>query len=680
MKDLFKNKKHFRIYAKFIILIGIIFLSNTLHAQFSLRDQKKIDSLERVLNTPNLPDDEFLIVCEKLHVVYINIGESRKSLEYVWKGLRLAEKKMDYYQLAIFYFSAGGAYYQLAQHDSALYYFEKAIPMEEKAKKKGLTGDEDFEFLNMQIFQLLGSLHGELGNYELALDNCFKALKMVKEMDIPYIEAITLSNIANIHARMQLVHKEEEYLLKAQKIFREIDDPLQLADNYSKLSGIYTYAGDHKKALELAEEAYRILIAVPDMMAHYLIGTTKSLTHIWLKFPDYNKALKYALQSVEYAKEIETPKETASAYNLLATCYLFLKRYKEAEETAFLALKADSSDVNRNLISYQTIAESNLWLKNSEKALEYFRKVFKTQDDYSNQTYLASISEMDVKYETEKKENEITRQQNIIARHNLYRALMAGGLAIGAIILALLWYLLRMRKQHNQLLTEINATKDKFFNIISHDLKNPAIAQRDAIKQLEKNLNLWSEDELANFCRNLLKSADEEVELLHTLLSWAQIQTGRMSYEPITFDLSTQLRNDISLIKKMAEFKKITLINNTPKHAQVTGDKNMIVTVVRNLLTNAVKFTPVGGEISLTIETTPNGKVKVSVCDTGTGMPPEQISNLFNLDCLRSSKGTIGEQGNGLGLIVCKELLQKHNSTLFVKSEEGKGSRFWFEI
>ena len=292
-----------------------------------------------------------------------------------------------------------------------------------------------------------------------------------------------------------------------------------------------------------------------------------------------------------------------------------------------------------------------------------------------------TVSEMEVKYETEKKENEIARQQNIISRHNTQRAILIGCVAVSMVFLLLLWYMLRLRKRHNKLLTEMNATKDKFFSIISHDLRNPAIAQRDAIQQLVNHAGSLNPDELTTYCNNLLKSADEEVELLQTLLSWAQIQTGRMAFNPVTFDLSKHLSNDISLIRKMAEFKRITITEQLPKQAPITGDINMIITVVRNLLTNAVKFTPVGGEITLTIEpSSNNSKHFISVSDTGTGMTSEQIKNLFNIDRLQPQEGTIGEQGNGLGLIVCQELLKKHRSALHVESEEGKGSKFWFVI
>jgi len=254
------------------------------------------------------------------------------------------------------------------------------------------------------------------------------------------------------------------------------------------------------------------------------------------------------------------------------------------------------------------------------------------------------------------------------------------GLCVGVIIFSLLCYLLCMSKRKNRRLEEMNATKDKFFSIIAHELKNPAVAQQDAIRKLVEKAELLNNDEFTNSCRNLLKSADEEVKLLYSLLTWAQIQNQGISFTPVTFDLPKQLQTDIALIRKMAELKQITLTEHIPNHALVTGDINMLVTVVRNLLTNAVKYTPAGGAVSLAIEVATNGKHTVSVSDTGIGMTPEERSNLFRLDHSPVRKGTLGEQGSGLGLIVCNEMLTKHGSTLCVESEAGKGSRFWFEI
>ena len=208
----------------------------------------------------------------------------------------------------------------------------------------------------------------------------------------------------------------------------------------------------------------------------------------------------------------------------------------------------------------------------------------------------------------------------MIKNQNLQRGLLAGGIVFAVAILFLLGYLLRLRNRRNQALTdlnialsertealsernsalterndalaEMNTTKEKFFSIISHDLKNPALAQRDALQLLVDNADLWNADTIKRYYHRLLNSADEQVELLYHLLNWAQVQTGRMEYTPSPLDLTAYLRSDLSLIRTMAEKKNIAFVVNIPPNAIVTADRNILATVVRNLLTNAVKFTP----------------------------------------------------------------------------------------
>ena len=291
---------------------------------------------------------------------------------------------------------------------------------------------------------------------------------------------------------------------------------------------------------------------------------------------------------------------------------------------------------------------------------------------------------MEAKYETEKKEREIERQQSVIARQNMHRWLLAGGIAFSAVFLALLLYTLRLRNRSNRALSDMNATKDKFFSIISHDLRNPAEAQRKAIRTLVDNAQRWDAGTLAGYYNDLLKSADDEVELIYNLLGWAKVQTGRLTCTPETL-LLTDVLPKISLIRKMAGDKDVNLHIQHPANALITCDSNIISTVIRNLLTNAVKFTPAGGDVMLDIslkagETGEAGKYVISVSDTGTGMTTGQIASLFRLDSTHSRPGTAGETGSGLGLIVCRDLLEKHGITLHVESEAGKGSRFWFEV
>jgi signal transduction histidine kinase len=194
----------------------------------------------------------------------------------------------------------------------------------------------------------------------------------------------------------------------------------------------------------------------------------------------------------------------------------------------------------------------------------------------------------------------------------------------------------------------------------------------DDVKQMDVNT-------LSDLLSDLLKSANGLADMLKNLLKWAKLQTGREIYHPLPFDLFDAIQPDLEVIKSMAERKDIDFKVAAPPSAIITGDENMLVTVVRNLLTNAVKFTGAGGNVSLRI-TGCNGKYIVAVSDTGVGMAQEQLQNLFRIDRQHLRKGTAGEQSSGLGLIVCKEMLEKHGSRLNVESEEGKGSKFWFEV
>jgi signal transduction histidine kinase len=153
-----------------------------------------------------------------------------------------------------------------------------------------------------------------------------------------------------------------------------------------------------------------------------------------------------------------------------------------------------------------------------------------------------------------------------------------------------------------------------------------------------------------------------------------------MPFMPETIDAASVLQGEINLIRNMADSKGISFDVSIPGSTLVNADPRMFAVIVRNLLTNAVKFTGKGGNVALTLEKTSAGKCTVTVSDTGTGMSPDQLRNLFRIDAPSSTPGTSGEQGTGLGLTVCKELVEKHGSTLNVTSETGKGSRFWLTL
>jgi len=227
----------------------------------------------------------------------------------------------------------------------------------------------------------------------------------------------------------------------------------------------------------------------------------------------------------------------------------------------------------------------------------------------------------------------------------------------------------------NAELNELNVAKDKFFSIIAHDLRNPFNAIIGLTDILLINLNELDTVKLQKTLENIKGSSQQAHELLENLLLWARTQTGTISYKPESFDLKEQVVESIELLAVQAARKNISIITDFDNKSLISGDINMMSTIIRNLLTNALKFTPRNGEICAGIFQN-NGYCILSIKDNGVGIPADKLEYLFSIDTAHKTKGTDQEPGTGLGLILCKEFIEKHGGYLEVESEPGKGSEF----
>jgi two-component system sensor histidine kinase/response regulator len=224
-----------------------------------------------------------------------------------------------------------------------------------------------------------------------------------------------------------------------------------------------------------------------------------------------------------------------------------------------------------------------------------------------------------------------------------------------------------------------NSSKDKFFSIIAHDLKNPFNGIIGLSSLLIDDYDSFPVEEKKEFIQNIKTTAENTFRLLQNLLDWSQTQTGKVHFEPTRFKLNTITSEIVDLVKTSAGNKNIMLRSAISPEIQVFADKNMIHTVIRNLLLNAVKFTKNGGKILLTAKNAGN-MVEISVADNGIGISAENMSKLFCIECNVASYGTEGEQGTGLGLILCKEFMDKNAGTIRIASEVGVGSTFTISL
>ena len=228
-------------------------------------------------------------------------------------------------------------------------------------------------------------------------------------------------------------------------------------------------------------------------------------------------------------------------------------------------------------------------------------------------------------------------------------------------------------------LKDLNATKDKFFSIIAHDLKGPfngIIGLSEILKEEAENLDVSS---ITEYAAMIHSSALQSHRLLENLLSWARIQEGKMSFKPVSNELYSVVSEVILLFKDISGRKKIDIINKVPFLLNVTADTEMLKTILRNLISNAVKFTGINGKVRISASAG-TSEVEIVVGDNGGGIRADNLCKLFSIDNAFTTRGTENEKGTGLGLVLCKEFVERHGGCISVKSKSGKGSKFKFTL
>lgn len=239
--------------------------------------------------------------------------------------------------------------------------------------------------------------------------------------------------------------------------------------------------------------------------------------------------------------------------------------------------------------------------------------------------------------------------------------------------------LIKQLESHKKQLKELNANKDKFFSIIAHDLRNPVSALSAFSEQLMLNMDDISKVELQQYIAIIQNTSTGLSELLEELLLWASLQTNRYEFKPDIVSVAEVVASITSLLGTSAVNKNICIIHEIEPELKIFGDKNMVHTIFRNLISNAIKFTALDGEVS--IMCTENEKdVTIMVIDTGVGIRHEQINKMFSIENQKSTPGTEGEPGSGLGLVLCREMVEKNLGKIWVESQPGIGSKFIFTL
>ena len=253
--------------------------------------------------------------------------------------------------------------------------------------------------------------------------------------------------------------------------------------------------------------------------------------------------------------------------------------------------------------------------------------------------------------------------------------------------------LIEQIEQHKIELAELNAeienksiglekiieTKDKFLSIIAHELKNPIGSITGLSSFIKDNLEQYDSEKVKSFLDIITAASENTMQILEDLFSWAKSQSGDIIFNPTPIALNEFILNELQSIEELALKKSIVLTLESKLELNILADEKMLKTIIRNLVTNAIKFSNKNKTITIkTVEE--NEFVNIAICDNGVGMTDEQKSKLFQISKHRSTEGTEGERGTGLGLMLCKEFVEKHGGKIWIKSKVGNGTEMWFSI
>jgi signal transduction histidine kinase len=514
---------------------------------------------------------------------------------------------------------------------------------------------------------------------ELALFIRLKLGEINSHLNYPDEARAQLNNVLNNAA-------DNDYTAKADALF--------LLAAVSDISGKKEEAmSQHKLALDLRRKA-------KDAVAEAV-----SLSHIgdlYFRMDNYEKALANHRVALDIRRRVNDSAAVASSLNSLAQIYLQNKDYRNAILTGEDALKTAHEAQDQNAIrksyellsaAYKAEGEFEKSLANKELAVAMTELIV---NERSEQQVIASQN----LYEVKRKEGEIQELQKIRKQkerelaqqrkteQQLYMIIAAGFV----IAILLVWlYLLKRRSnkmlvfnnrrisEQNEQLHEANATKDKFFSIISHDLKGPLNSLTSFSSLLIHHTDSLTKDEIQMLAKDLDKSLKNLFDLLENLLEWSRSQTGNIDFKREEFDVAALVRTTVELLSVQAANKSIKLTASLPDGCRVMAHRHSVNTVIRNLISNALKFTPASGTVTVSARTD-GDMLTIAVADSGVGMPREVLTKLFRIDTKYTTKGTADERGTGLGLILCKEFVEKNGGTIKVESEEGKGSVFTFTL
>ncbi len=617
---------------KLLIFIIIIYHSVqfTSHAQKDYNSSKSDSLIELYNNSINIEHDSVLY--EIARSIYNYSPDINIRLKYAQISYALADKINNNQYCGEAKLRLGITYKKLGDLKQAVTEIQQALSIYESI---------DSEAGKLQAYSKLGAILAAQQEFEQAIGYMEKSLSRFKLRNDLIRYASTSTNIGELHRLNKSYEQAKEYSIKALKVYKEKKHETGIGYVLGNLGLIYLAQDSLQKAIVNLNQSIAILEPLGDNYSTSVYY--EGLAQVYQKQKNYPKALVPANKSLQLAQTDGLIEQIRDANLRLSEIYSDTKQFEQAHQ--------------------------------------FHKEYIVFRDSLVNEKNIREIANMRRQYEVAQKQaevDELNRQQEYMFNLQIFQAAVVILLLIVVFVLAKYY---RRKKADNKKLEQqqtelkkLNATKDKFFSIISHDLRSPVSSFHSFLDIIDDFLKLGNIENLKRLSKELKRSTKYILELMDNLLSWSLSQKGELPFSPQPCNVNQAVEKVHGLLGKSAELKKIKLSFDLDEKLHVFADEHMFQSILRNLTSNALKFTPEGGEITISASRN-NGNVSIVVADTGVGMTEDKIGHLFNLNGNKSTYGTKNEKGMGLGLRLVAEFIEINKGKINVESEVGKGTK-----
>lgn len=651
---------------------------------FIVSQQAKVDSLQGILLQLKDTSKKTQTMAE-LAEAYLFVNAD-SCLSYATRALYWATVDNIPMAKIIAHNALGQTYQTKARPDSASYHLLQALE---------LSDSIDHKLLKIKSLELL-AVSKEKINYESAMRYLLQALELSEKLNAKEGTASILHRIGTLYFNQGKYQQALTHFIRSRELWNQVS-PLKTAGINSEIGNVYYRLKDYSSALAYYERSLAINRQIGDLQ-----GMGYSFNNVGLalyKLGEKKKALQALEQSLRYRVEVDSKEGISNSYINLAEYYL---AEGDVDKALMYAQKnltfVQSSDV-LNLLAdaYNILAKVYTRRRDFERAYQHHLLYTQLSDSINNVQQMRNLSELQVLYETQQKEAENarlreqqTKHEAVIQRQNILTVASIILFAVMALSAVALFRANKMQTAANKILQqqndiierqraqleEANAVKDKLFSILTHDLYGPITSLKTFLSLA--NDETFSKKELQDYIRMISSSVENVIGLMENVLRWSQSQWQGIIIQPTTINLYHIANECLRLLKPHAQQKGIMLYNDIPPATYAFADYQTVDLVVRNLLSNAVKFTNAGGIIRIrAVER--DDSIDTVIEDTGVGISNEQLNRLFSAAGITTT-GTDNEQGAGLGLILCKEFIEKNGGTLRIDSEFGKGTTVTFSL